>query len=182
MSRTIKLFKNHRTLYFAIGSTLAMFLYVKFILVYFSRCYTLDVGANSLGLSFYYTLDMVQNFFELKNRTQLLCYRQFLQIWDAIFAIIYTLMYASWIMYFFKNRRLFLAIPILGMISDWAENYVELLMIKAYLNSSPISEILVSLGSGINSIKWVLSSLTYLIILVGIIIILKNFLTKPKPH
>ena len=91
-------------------------------------------------------------------------------------------MYASWIMYFFKNKRLFLAIPILGMISDWAENYIELLMIKAYLNSSPISEILVSLGSGINSIKWVLSSLTYLIILVGIIIILKNFLTKPKLH
>jgi hypothetical protein len=85
-------------------------------------------------------------------------------------------------MYFFKNNRIFLAIPILGMISDWAENYVELLMIKAYLNSSPISEILVSLGSGINSIKWVLSSLTYLIILVGIIIILKNFLTKPKLH
>ena len=91
-------------------------------------------------------------------------------------------MYASWIMYFFKNKRIFLAIPILGMISDWAENYVELLMIKAYLNSSPISEILVSLGSGINSIKWVLSSLTYLIILVGIIFILKNFLTKPKLH
>ena len=91
-------------------------------------------------------------------------------------------MYASWIMYFFKNKRIFLAIPILGMISDWAENYVELLMIKAYLNSSPISEILVSLGSGINSIKWVLSFLTYLIILVGIIFLLKNFLTKPKLH
>ena len=182
MIRTIKYFNNHRTLYFAIGSTLAMFLYVKFILVYFSRCYTLDVGANSLGLSFYYTMDMVQNFFESRTRGQLLCYRQFLQIWDTIFAFVYTFMYASWIMYFFKNNRIFLAIPILGMISDWAENYVELLMIKAYLNSSPISEILVSLGSGINSIKWVLSFLTYLIILVGIIFLLKNFLTKPKLH
>ena len=179
MSRTIKLFKNHRTLYFAIGSTLVMSLYVKFILGHFSRCFTLDVGANSLGLSFYYTLDMVQNFFESRNRTQLLCYRQFLQIWDIIFALVYTFMYASWIMYFFKNKRLFLIIPILAMITDWSENYVELLMLETYLNSSPISEILVSLGSGINSIKWVLSSLTYLIILVGIIIILKNFLTKP---
>ena len=52
-------------------------------------------------------------------------------------------------------------IPILGMIADWAENYVELLMLEIYLNSIPISEILVSLGSGINSFKWVLSSLTY---------------------
>ena len=178
----IKYSKNQRTLYFAIGFTLVFFLYITFILGHVSSCFTLDVGANSLGLSFSYTEDMVQNFFESRTQEQLLCYSQFLQIWDAIFAIIYTLMYASWIMYFFKNKRLFLAIPILGMISDWAENYVELLMIKAYLNLSPISEILVSLGSGINSIKWVLSSLTYLIILVGIIIILKNFLTKPKLH
>ena len=104
MSRTIKLFKNHRTLYFAIGSTLAMFLYAKIILGHFSRGFTIDVGSNSLGLSFYYTLDMVQNFFELKNRTQLLCYRQFLQIWDIIFALVYTLTYASWIKYFLKKQ------------------------------------------------------------------------------
>ena len=157
-----------------------MALYVKFILGYFSSCFTLDVGPNSLGLSFYYTKDMVQNFFESRTQEQLLCYSQFLQIWDAIFAIIYTLMYASWIMYFFKNKRLFLIIPILGMIADWAENYVELLMLETYINSSLISETLVSLGSGINSFKWVLSSLTYLIIFVGIIITLIIFLTKFK--
>jgi hypothetical protein len=83
-------------------------------------------------------------------------------------------------LYFFKNKRLFLIIPILGMIADWAENYVELLMLKTYLNLNSISETLVSLGSGINSFKWVLSSLTYLIILFGIIITLKIFLTKFK--
>ena len=174
--------KNQRTLYFAIGFTLAFFLYITFILGHVSSCFTLDVGANSLGLSFSYTKDMVQNFFESRTQEQLLCYSQFLQIWDAIFAFIYTLMYASWIMYFFKNKRLFLIIPILGMIADWSENYVELLMLETYLNSSLISEILVSLGSGINSFKWVLSSLTYLIILIGIIITLKTFLTKPKLH
>jgi hypothetical protein len=66
------------------------------------------------------------------------------------------------------------------MIADWAENYLELLMLETYLNSSSISEILVSIGSGINSFKWILSSITFLIILVGIIIKLKNLLTKPK--
>ena len=182
MARTIKYSKNQRTLYFAIGFTLAFFLYITFILGPVSSCFKLDVGANSLGLSFSYTKDMVQNFFESRTQEQLLCYSQFLQIWDAIFAFIYTLMYASWIMYFFKNKRLFLIIPILGMIADWSENYVELLMLETYLNSSLISEILVSLGSGINSFKWVLSSLTYLIILIGIIITLKTFLTKPKLH
>ena len=99
MSRTIKLFKNHRTLYFAIGSTSAMFLYAKFILGHFSRGFTIDVGSNSLGLSFYYTLD-----------------------------------------------------------------------------------ILVSLGSGINTFKWASSIITYLIIFAGIMSALKTFLIKPKLH
>ena len=182
MIRTIKYFKNHPTLHFAIGYTLAMFLYVKFIFIPFSRCFTLDVGANSLGLSFYYTKDMVQNFFEARTQEQLLYYSQFLQIWDTIFAFIYTLMYASWIIYFFKNKRLFLIIPVLSMVADWTENYVELLMLETYLNSSPISETLVLLGSGINSFKWLSSILTYLIILIGIMSTLKIFLTKPKLH
>ena len=182
MIRTIKYFKNNKTLYFAIGFTLVFFLYIKFILGHVSSCFTLNVGANSLGLSFYYTKDMVQNFFEARTQEQLLCYGKFLEIWDAIFAFVYTLMNASWIRYFFKSKRLFLIIPILTMIADWAENYLELLMLETYLNSSPISEILVSLGSGINSFKWSLSILTYLIILIGIMSTLKIFLTKPKLH
>jgi hypothetical protein len=170
----------NRTLCFAIGFILVFLLYITFVLVPVGSCFVVDVGPNSLGLSFSYTKEMVQNFFESRNQEQLLCYSQFLQIWDAIFVFVYTLMYASWILYFFKNKRLFLIIPILVMIADWAENYVELLMLKTYLNSSSISETLVFLGSGINSFKWVLSSLTYLIILFGIIITLKIFLTKFK--
>ena len=170
----------NRTLCFAIGFILVFLLYITFVLVPVGSCFVVDVGPNSLGLSFSYTKEMVQNFFESRNQEQLLWYSQFLQIWDAIFVFVYTLMYASWILYFFKNKRLFLIIPILVMIADWAENYVELLMLKTYLNSSSISETLVFLGSGINSFKWVLSSLTYLIILFGIIITLKIFLTKFK--
>ena len=180
MTTTIQDSKSKRTLYFAIGFTVAFMLYITFALSPAGSCFKVEAGPNSLGLSFSYTKDMVQSFFESRSQEQLTCYSQFLQIWDAIFAIIYTLMYASWIMYFFNKKRLLILIPVLGMISDWSENYVELLMIKTYLNSGPISEIFVSLGSGINSFKWVLSSLTYLIILVGIIIAIRNFLTKPK--
>ena len=168
----------NRTLYFAIGFTLAFFLYITLVLGPVGSCFAVDIGSNSLGLSFSYTLDIVQNFFESRTQEQLLCYSQFLKIWDAIFALIYTLMYASWIMYLFNQKRYFLIIPILGMLADWTENYTEILMLKTYLNSNPISEVLVSIGSGINSFKWILSSLTYLIILLGIIILLKVFLTK----
>ena len=180
MIKTIQYFKNNRTIYLAVGFTLVFSLYLIYVLAPFSSCFKLDTGANSLGISFSYTGDMVQNFFESRNKEQLLCYSVFLQIWDVIFAFVYTLMYTSWIMYFFQNKRLFLIAPILCMIADWAENYLELLMLETYLNSSSISELLVSIGSGINSFKWILSSITFLIILVGIMIKLKKFLTKPK--
>ena len=173
----MKHFKNHRILYFAIGSTFVFFLYLIFALVPFSSCYRLDIGSNSLGLSFSYTKDMVQNFFESRTEDQLICYSQFLQIWDVIFSILSTIMLGSWTIYLFKNKRPFLIAPtILVMTADWSENYIELLMIGSYLNSNTISEILVSLGSGINSFKFVMIGLTYLIILTGIIFTLKVFI------
>ena len=172
--------KNKRALYFAIGFTLAFVLYITSILTPAGSCFSAETESNSLGLSFSYTKDIVQNFLESRTEEQLLCYSQFLQIWDAIFAIIYTLMYASWIVYMFNNKSWLALIPVLGMVSDWSENYVELLMIKAYLNAAPISDVVVSIGSGINSFKWVLSSLTYLIILFGIIIAIRSFFAKPR--
>ena len=178
----IKYFKNNLALYLAIGFTLVFSLYITYILAPFGSCFKIDAGARSLGISFSYSLEMVQKFFESRTQEQLLCYSEFLQIWDAIFAFVYTLMYASWIVYFFNNKRLLLIIPILCMIADWAENYVELIMLKTYLNSGPISETLVSIGSVTNSFKFILSSITYLIILIGIIIKLKTLLTKPKLH
>jgi len=180
MTTTIQGSSNKNILYFAIGSTIAFMLYITFVLTPVGACFNLDSGSNSLGLSFSYTKDMVLSFFESRSQEQLLCYSRFLQIWDAIFAIIYTLMYASWIVWLFNNKRWLALVPILGMISDWSENYIELIMIKTYSNAGAISEMIVSLGSGINSFKWILSSLTYLIILIGIIIAIKNFFTKTR--
>ena len=173
----MKHLQNHKTLYFAIGSTFIFFLYLIFVLVPVSSCFRLDIGINSLGLSFSYTKDMVQSFFELRTQDQLICYSQFLQIWDVIFSLISTIMFGSWIVYFFKNKRIFLITPtILGMLADWSENYIELLMMENYLNLTTISEILVLLGSGINSFKFVMIVLSYLIILTGIIFALKVFI------
>ena len=182
MARTIKYSKNHKHLYFAIGFTLVFIFYISFILMPLSSCFRIDIGTNSLGLSIY-NIEMVQGFFQARDQAQLLCYSQFLKLWDIIFAVVSTAMFGSWIVYLFKNKRLLLLAPtVLGMIADWSENFVELLMLETYLNSGVISETLVSLGSGLNLFKLTTIGLTYLIILVGIIIILRTFLTKPKLH
>ena len=182
MNKSINYLIKNRTLYLAIASTLAFFIYITTILTPLSSCFKLETGASSIGLSFSYTSEMVQKFFEARTQEQLLCYSKFLQIWDSIFAFLYTLMYASWIVFFFNNKRFLLIVPILCMVADWAENYVELSMLKIYLNSGAISENLVSIGSGINSFKWILSSSTFLILLIGIIFKLKVLLSKPKLH
>tara|TARA_Y100000385_G_scaffold41319_1_gene38499 strand:- start:26 stop:475 length:450 start_codon:yes stop_codon:yes gene_type:complete len=143
-----------------------------------SSCFRIDIGTNSLGLSIY-NMEMVQGFFQARDQAQLLCYSQFLKLWDIIFAVVSTAMFGSWIVYFFKNKRLLLLAPtVLGMIADWSENFVELLMLETYLNSGVISETLVSLGSGLNLFKLTTIGFTYLIILVGLVITLKKILSN----
>ena len=180
MNKTVTHLKNHRPLYFAIGFTLVFVLYISLVLVPSSSCYRLDVGSNSLGLSIYNT-EMVQSFFQARDQAQLICYSQFLKLWDIIFAVVSTAMFGSWIVYFFKSKRILLVAPtVLGMIADWSENFLELLMLKTYSNSGVISETLVSLGSGLNIFKLTMAGLTYLIILVGIILLIKTLITRPK--
>ena len=180
MTTTIQGSRNKNILYFAIGFTLVFIFYISFILMPQSSCFRIDIGTNSLGLSIY-NMEMVQGFFQARDQAQLLCYSQFLKLWDIIFAVVSTAMFGSWIVYFFKNKRLLLLAPtVLGMIADWSENFVELLMLETYLNSGVISETLVSLGSGLNLFKLTTIGLTYLIILTGIVIAIKNFITRPK--
>ena len=173
-------YATRRILYMALGSTLAFMLYSLLVLAPAGKCFKVDEGSNSLGLTFSYTLGMVQEFFESRSTSQLDCYSEFLQIWDVMFAIIYTSMYCFWILYFFQNRQILLVIPLLGMVADWSENIVEIMMINSYLDSGTISETLVSVGSGLNMFKWIMSTLTYLVIFAGIGIKIKSVMNRSK--
>ena len=170
-------FQKNKNLYLAIGSTTVFILYIIFFLRDISSCFFLQGENNSLGLSFFYTKEMVQNFFEIRNQEKLVCYNEFLIFWDIIFAVIYTLMYSLWITLLLK-KIILLIIPCLAMICDWAENYSEILMLEMYLKSDFISENLVIIGSGINSSKWIFFYLTYLLILMGLILKIKNYFKR----
>ena len=66
------------------------------------------------------------------------------------------------------------------MAADWAENITEIFMINSFLDSNSISETLVSVGSGLNMIKWTMSTLTYLILFAGIAIKIKSVMSTSK--
>ena len=173
---------NRRILFLATASTVAFMMYSFLILEPVGKCFMVEDGSNSLGLTFSYTLQMVQDFFEVRTQYQLDCYVEFLQLWDVMYAVVYASMYCFWIMYFYHDRRLFLLVPVLAMVADWAENIVEIMMINGYLDSNTISETLVSVGSGLNMIKWVFFSLIYLILAVGIRTKIKSVLRRRKEN
>ena len=171
-----------KTLYVAILSTLIMVLYAQFILGHFSTCFSIDDASNSLGLYFGYSTSEVFAFFDARTDEQLLCYANFLKVWDSLFPILYTVMYICWIIYLFKNWVYLSIIPFMHMITDWLENYYEISMVNEYLGVGEISNHLVSTGSFLTTTKWILSILTYIIILYGIIYKLNVYITKPKRH
>tara|TARA_Y100001970_G_scaffold33270_1_gene41340 strand:+ start:446 stop:661 length:216 start_codon:yes stop_codon:yes gene_type:complete len=70
-------------------------------------------------------------------------------------------------------------VPILVMITDWAENYIELMMLENFINLDILSPKLVSFGSGINALRWLLFSVIYLLIIIGIVKAIKIYYAKP---
>ena len=70
-------------------------------------------------------------------------------------------------------------VPILVMITDWAENYIELMMLENFINSDILSPTLVLFGSGINTLRWLLFSVIYLLIIIGIVKAIKIYYAKP---
>ena len=166
--------------YLAIFSTILMVVYAQFVLGHYSQCFSIDNATNSLGLYFGYTIDEVLAFVELRSVQQLKCYIIFLKIWDTIFPVLYTLMYVFWIVYLIKKWNYLLIIPIFHMILDWIENAIEISMIEWYINTASLSENLVSMGSLITTLKWFSSFLIYGILLYGIILNLRRFLSAQK--
>ena len=66
----------------------------------------------------------------------------------------------------------------LVMIADWAENYIELMMLENFINLDILSLALVLFGSGINSLRWFLFSIIYLLIIVRIVKVIKIYYAK----
>ena len=146
-----------------------MVLYAQFILGHFSKCFYLSGESNSLGLTFGYSYADVLHFFQLRSTEQLQCYSHFIAIWDGIFPLVYTAMYLAWMRYLLPNWRLWSILPLLHMLMDWAENYFEIQMVNEYLTNQTISDVLVAAGSTLTMLKWILSFLTYGILLYGIL-------------
>lgn len=153
----------------ALVLTLIIILYGQFVLGHFSDCFYLEEGPNALGLTLGYGLEEVMSFIDLRTNLQLLCYIDFISVWDNIFPIIYGAAHILFFMYFFERWGYVIAIPILHMAADWIENWAEIGMIESYLDTTLIADELITLGSTMTIIKWSLSMITYGLIIYALI-------------
>jgi len=180
LNKQLEIYNRNRTLILAVLATMVMIAYAQFVLGHFSNCFTLANGPNSLGLTFGYTQSQALSFFSARTVDQLICYGNFIRVWDTIFPVIYTAMYVFWLKYFFKQKSVVLFLPVIRMLTDWAENYTELTMLEQYLSAGNISAEIAYWGSMLTLIKWGLSILIYLLMVLGIVLKIKQALKKTE--
>jgi hypothetical protein len=136
-------------------------------------------NVKSLGMSFGFDEVDIIAFFNARTDAMIASYINFNQVWDALFGLIYGLMYVVWISVLFKpffdrvgNINL---IPLAQVLFDWLENYALKTLAQQYSVDGTITPSTADLASAFCIIKWTFSGLTYIFILVGIILLIVRF-------
>ena len=169
--------------------TIIMVMYASIIMGYQSDCIELSDGTSLLGLRFGYSYESVLDLFNSLSLSSLKCYSTLLKIWDNIFPFIYGSMYISWLSliyknYRFKNNRLRIInlYPLIPLALDLIENYFENGMLTTFIRLNKVFHVNVKIASIITQFKWTFSTINYIIILVGIILLIKNKLNTTSGH
>ena len=143
-----------------------------------------DSNIRSLGTSFGFDQADIHAFLSARSNEMITAYITFNQVWDVLFGVIYGLMYVVWVSVLLKPLshkvgRLNLA-PFLQVLFDWLENYQLALLAHQYLNDGIISASNAKLASVFSMFKWACSSLTYCLILIGIVLMIMRAVKTTK--
>jgi len=187
MKKLSDFFYRKSTLLVCLIASGTMITYAMVVLGGFSQCFMVEQEQiNTLGLSFGYSFQTVEYFFKIRSEPMIRCYQSFILIWDSIFPIIYGLMYILWISLLYRTFQAtqfwFINLfPVIQVIFDLLENSIEVMMADFFIDHGYILPTQATLGSILSVCKWVASIITYLILVVGIILIIKK-LVKPRPE
>lgn len=173
------------TLILALGLTVLTFGYLFLVMMDAATCFEVaDSSVKSLGTSFGFTAEMVQDFFSIRSIEMIACYKTLNTVWDNIFALLYGFMYAGWLSLIFKpfagKVKLLNLLPFSQVIFDWLENFQIVGFANSFLNEEPLSATAVKLGSFFTMAKWVCYSLVFVAILIGIGLRISALITKRK--
>ena len=144
-----------------------------------------DSNMRSLGTSFGFDQADIHAFLSARSKEMITAYITFNQVWDLLFGVIYGLMYVVWVSVLLKPLSHKVGglnlVPFLQVLFDWLENYQLALLANQYLNDGMISPANAKLASVFSMLKWACASLTYILILIGIILMIRRAV-KRKNH
>ena len=144
-----------------------------------------DSNMRSLGTSFGFDQADIHAFLSARSKEMITAYITFNQVWDVLFGVIYGLMYVVWVSVLLKPLSHKVGglnlVPFLQVLFDWLENYQLALLANQYLNDGMISQANAKLASVFSMLKWACASLTYILILIGIILMIRRAV-KRKNH
>lgn len=181
MKKISDLFYSKSNIINCLSLTIIMILYAWLVMGSQSKCITneLSNGFSILGLRFGYSYDSVIELFSSLNLNSLKCYSKLLRIWDNIFPFIYGPMYIFWLSLIFKNHqfrnkglRIINLYPFVPMTIDIIENYFENKIVAQFITTNEVSHMNVKIASMITQAKWTFSTINYIIILTGIILMI----------
>lgn len=185
MNQLSSFFYKQSTWLIAIALTTVTFGYLFFVMMDVAKCFEVaDSSVGSLAISFGFSAEMVEQFLSIRTAEMLDCYIELNRLWDNIFALLYGFMYAAWLSVIFKpfqaKWKALNLLPFLQTVFDWIENFNLANAASAYLAETPIPSLAVQVGSYANMIKWTVSGLVFLAILVGIVLRIRSALSKNK--
>ena len=145
------------------------------LLSFIGKSFKVEGGkVESLGTTFGFGVNDVENFFEERSELMLTSYINFNQVWDFIFAIIYGFMYVIWLSIIYKpySQKVWLLnlLPLTQVVFDWVENFCLAVLTKVYLAEGIISTTTTSIASSASILKWVISGIVYLLIVYGLVL------------
>ncbi len=144
-----------------------------------------DSNMRSLGTSFGFDQADIHAFLSARSKEMITAYITFNQVWDVLFGVIYGLMYVVWVSVLLKPLSHKVGglnlVPFLQVLFDWLENYQLALLAHQYLNDGMISPANAKFASVFSMFKWACASLTYILIVIGIILMIRRAV-KRKNH
>jgi len=185
MIKLSNFFYKKSSLLIAVIITILTFSYLFFVMMDVAKCFEIaNSTQKSLGTSFGLTLDMVNEFFSIRSKEMILCYKAFNSIWDNLFALLYGFMYITWLSFIFKpfssKVKYLNLIPLLQVIFDWLENYKVVELANSFLMEEQISAANVKWVSIFSMGKWGSSMLLFIVLFTGIIIRIIAYFRKRK--
>lgn len=141
-----------------------------------------DGSPDSLGTPLGFDQSDGLAFFAARSDEMIRSYISFNLVWDSLFALVYGLMYISWLSVLFRpvahKTRLVNLLPALQVLFDRLENMVLAFLANQFVAEGSLSPIGVQIASIFSIAKWSISVAVLVMVVAGIVFRIAQAVSK----